>query len=269
MSSAPSRKEFRDRLLRSRGDRPGISEDDPDVAVPGSGAAVGDEDLRVETPSRRDEGPAAPGVATREPAVATLASVTGGTTARSHSGTATDEVESIPVLPPPPPHGVDDVLVVPDSGAFADEALARPGDDARTLAYPSDFARVPVDPVPPQEVLAGGSSADAEPAPQTPAPTDQEGGTWASEPEPRSHLPAEVMARLSRHETGLTLTPERALDLVKDAAWVAQDARERAARAEGEAATLRYELERLREERADLMAILASNARRSRVIRRR
>jgi hypothetical protein len=268
MSSA-SRKEFRDRLLRSRGDTPDIPDDHPDVAILASDADLGDDDPWVESPSRRDEGPAPPAATTREPALATLGPVAGGPVSGLSRETAADEVGPMPVLPPPPPDAVDDVLVVPDIGALSDAALARPGDDARMPADPSDFGRRPVDPVQPEEEFAGVSTTDAEPPPNTPAPTDPEGGTWARGSEPRSHLPAEVMARLSRHETGLTLTPERTLDLVKDAAWVAQDARERAARAEGEAATLRYEIERLREERAQLIATLASNARGSGVRRRR
>ncbi len=269
MSSGASRNEFRHRLLRGRRDTPGISDDHPNVAVLARDADVGDEESRVKSPGRRAEAPAPPAATTREPPVATPASVTGGPVARLSKETATDEVEPMPVLPSPPPQAVDHVLVVPDTEAFSDGALARPGDDAGMPADPPDLERIPVDPIHPNEEFAGVSTADAERPPTTAAPTDPGGGTWASPPEARSHLPAEVMARFSRDGTGLTLTPERTLDIVKDAAWAAQDARERAARAEGEAATLRYEIERLREERAELIAILASNARSSGVRRRR
>jgi hypothetical protein len=98
------------------------------------------------------------------------------------------------------------------------------------------------------------SSEDVQETAERP-PADVEGATLRAEVVPRSE------------ETGLSLSPERLWELVKEAAWTAQEARERAAQAEGESVVLRQEVERLRQERADLVALLAE--RRHRIIGRR
>lgn len=62
-------------------------------------------------------------------------------------------------------------------------------------------------------------------------------------------------------DSALTLPPTRLGELLQEAAYAAQEARERAARAEGEAQVLRYELEREREERERLTMELARRRR--------
>lgn len=72
-------------------------------------------------------------------------------------------------------------------------------------------------------------------------------GTRAAEPP--------MIAEVVRGASGeaLSLSVEHLWQLVKDAAWAAQDARVRAARAEGEATALRREVARLRDQNAELI----------------
>jgi len=79
--------------------------------------------------------------------------------------------------------------------------------------------------------------------------------------DPIETLHAEIVSReMSGEGAELSLSPERLWDLVKEAAWAAQEARERAARAEGESEVLRRELDKLRGERHELTLLLAGKA---------
>jgi hypothetical protein len=85
------------------------------------------------------------------------------------------------------------------------------------------------------------------------AEADREGATAAPH--------AEIVESVAAGRT-LSLSSERLWDLVKEAAFAAQEARERAARAEGEAEVLRRELDRLRGDRPDGAAAATHASRR-------
>jgi hypothetical protein len=74
-------------------------------------------------------------------------------------------------------------------------------------------------------------------------------------------LKAELVEAPSGSDSMLSLPSMRLAELLREAAFAAQEARERAARAEGEAAVLRRELERERAERAELTLLLSRRRR--------
>lgn len=74
-------------------------------------------------------------------------------------------------------------------------------------------------------------------------------------------LRAEIVEAASGTVSALSLPPMRLAELLREAVFAAHEARERAARAEGETAVLRSELERERAEREELMLELSRRRR--------
>jgi hypothetical protein len=153
----------------------------------------------------------------------------------------------------------------PDSGASAppwpawavvDWTQAWDEDAPRTLRGLSDVA-VPV--MDEEEIIR-----IEDPQPIEVGSTEQADPTTAP---PRGVRP-EVVHRPSAAERGLAIPPSRLADLLREASFAAQEARERAARSAGEARVLREELERERvelgRERAEREHLMVQLARRRR-----
>ncbi len=149
----------------------------------------------------------------------------------------------------------------------AEEARRPPGGDPVASTEPGDLEQVrerdsrAESAMAPVDAVLGGPTLEASPAEAADSP--------ARDDEPATPFKPEVVEpgedRTHGESTELSLPAEKLWELLQEAAFAAQEARERAARAEGEAVVLRRELERERAERERLTGELSGRSRLRRI----